>query len=87
LWPYTGELCCANDVQKAMMATGIAPDPASVEASWKARVAAVVEEATITLPGGTFMHKGGIDGTHTEHLGYILSDLQFMQRAYPNMEW
>jgi ring-1,2-phenylacetyl-CoA epoxidase subunit PaaC len=52
-----------------------------------AYVNSILEEATIALPTEPWMQDGGKDGRHSEHLGYILAELQFMQRAYPNMEW
>ena len=87
LWSYTGEMFSLNAVQKDMIATSVAPDTAGIQQSWKARIAAVLAEAKLDMPTGTFSHAGGIDGTHTEHLGYILADLQFMQRTYPDMAW
>jgi ring-1,2-phenylacetyl-CoA epoxidase subunit PaaC len=47
----------------------------------------VLEEATLSIPELKYFQKGGKQGIHTEHLGYLLSDLQYMQRTYPNMEW
>ena len=51
------------------------------------KVTAILEEATLKIPETTWFQKGGKQGIHTEHLGYLLSDLQYMQRTYPNMEW
>ena len=47
----------------------------------------VLQEATLQLPSNDWKFDGGREGRHSEHMGYILSDLQYMQRAYPNMEW
>ena len=87
LWMYTGELFEANDTDKAMQEQGIGPDLALLKDAWTKHVQAVFEEATITIPTGTWMQQGGKNGSHSEHLGYILTELQFMQRAYPGMEW
>jgi ring-1,2-phenylacetyl-CoA epoxidase subunit PaaC len=54
---------------------------------WEDRVKEVFAEATLSFPGNGFMHSGGKEGKHTEHLGYILAELQFMQRSYPNAQW
>lgn len=86
-WRFTGELMQPSEADNAMHAAGIGVDLAAVKANWKERIAKVLEEATLTLPTGTWMQDGGKEGRHTEHLGYILTELQFMQRAYPNMEW
>jgi ring-1,2-phenylacetyl-CoA epoxidase subunit PaaC len=59
----------------------------SLKEQWNEKVKSVFEEATVTVPEKTFMQTGGKTGAHTEHLGYILADLQYMQRAYPNSEW
>ena len=87
LFPYTGELFVSDAVDQALAAAGIAPLPESVKAKWDASVAAVLEEATLALPKGIYQHKGGKRGVHTEHLGFILADMQFLQRAYPNSVW
>ncbi|WP_276133301.1 1,2-phenylacetyl-CoA epoxidase subunit PaaC [Polluticoccus soli] len=86
-WVYTGELVKMSEADNAMLAEGVGVDLNAIVTQWKERVAAVIEEATLTLPPDTWMQEGGKEGRHTEHLGYILAELQFMQRAYPNMEW
>ncbi|MFN4156636.1 MAG: 1,2-phenylacetyl-CoA epoxidase subunit PaaC [Paracoccaceae bacterium] len=87
LWPYTGELFMADAVDQALAAAGIAPDPASLKAAWDRSLADVMAEATLVLPEGAFQHKGGKTGRHTEALGFILADMQFLQRAYPGGVW
>lgn len=87
LWMFTGEFFISNDTDKAMLAQGIGPDLEQIKEAWTGRVKVVLDEATITLPQSGWMQQGGKDGKHTEQLGYILADLQFMQRAYPGMEW
>ena len=87
LWPYTGELFIADDVDDAVVAAGIGPEPDSLKADWHETVDGVLRAATLTVPDGDFAHKGGKHGIHTEHLGYILADMQFLQRAYPGATW
>lgn len=82
LWPYTGELFEAADYETAM---GI--DLNSLKQAWMQKVEEVFDEATLSLPGKITMLKGGKQGNHSEHLAVILKDLQYMQRAYPGMEW
>jgi ring-1,2-phenylacetyl-CoA epoxidase subunit PaaC len=82
LWRYTGELFVPAAFEQE---SGI--DVASLKNDWQNKVKAVFEEAALTVPENTFMQTGGKTGKHTEHLGYILSDLQYMQRAYPGSEW
>jgi ring-1,2-phenylacetyl-CoA epoxidase subunit PaaC len=82
LWPYTGEMFQATAYEKE---TGM--DPARFHAVWTASVKAVLQEATLSYPENIFMHTGGKSGVHTEQLGYILADLQYLQRTYPGSEW
>ena len=86
-WAYTGELLTMSAVDIAMQQQGIGVDLEAIRHLWQARVNTVIAEAGLTLPTTKWMQEGGKDGRHTEHLGYILAELQFMQRAYPNMEW
>jgi len=87
LWPYTGEMFAADATDEAATAAGIAPSLASLRAPWEAMVDEVLAEATLKRPGGAYAHKGGRSGRHTEHLGYILAEMQFLQRAYPGSTW
>jgi ring-1,2-phenylacetyl-CoA epoxidase subunit PaaC len=82
LWRYTGELFIAAPYE-----IELSIDLASLKTEWDNKVKAVMEEATLPVPEKLFMQTGGKTGTHTEQLGYILSDLQYMQRAYPGCEW
>jgi ring-1,2-phenylacetyl-CoA epoxidase subunit PaaC len=87
LWMYTGEMMIMNDADKAILAAGTGVDVAAIRNSWRERITAVMEEAGLQVPQDAWMQEGGKDGRHTEHLGYILTELQFLQRAYPDMEW
>jgi len=82
LWRYTGELFIAADYEAV---AGF--DIASLKDDWMKKVTTVFEEATLPVPEKVFMQTGGKTGTHTEHLGYILTELQYLQRTYPNAEW
>lgn len=86
-WAFAGELTKMNAVDTAMFTEGIGVDLDAVGKAAQERMRTVLEEATLIVPTGTWMQSGGKEGTHSEHLGYILAELQFMQRAYPNMEW
>jgi ring-1,2-phenylacetyl-CoA epoxidase subunit PaaC len=87
LWMYTGEMMSANETDKAALAAGIGTDLSIIKNEWKEKVTTILNEATLQIPKDSWMQQGGKEGLHTEHLGYILAELQFMQRAYPNMEW
>jgi ring-1,2-phenylacetyl-CoA epoxidase subunit PaaC len=82
LWRYTGELFEAADYETA---TGI--DLASIKQSWTEKVTAVFDEAKLPVPENVFMQSGGKKGIHTEQLGYILTELQYLQRTYPGAKW
>ena len=62
-------------------------EPADLKPKWEQTVLRVLSEATLTVPAGTFVHTGGKRGIHTEHLGFILAQMQFLQRAYPGAVW
>ncbi|WP_425071690.1 1,2-phenylacetyl-CoA epoxidase subunit PaaC [Sagittula sp. S175] len=88
LWPYTGEMFTSDAVDDAMAEAGIAPSLADIRTRWEAIVTETLDEATLTRPERRFdVHTGGKQGRHTEHLGYILAEMQFLQRAYPGAEW
>ncbi len=82
LWCYTGEMFLPADYEAI---TDV--DFNALQVQWTEKVTAVFEEATLTAPEKVFMQTGGKTGTHTEHLGYILSNLQYLQRTYPNAQW
>ncbi|MRW87302.1 phenylacetate-CoA oxygenase subunit PaaC [Pseudoduganella sp. FT26W] len=88
LWMYSGEVFAYDAVDEAMVAAGIAPEAGELRAQWLAHVAEIFAEATLTMPpADAWMQKGGKQGRHSEHLGYILAEMQFLQRAYPDAEW
>lgn len=87
LWTYTDELFHLTDADKVMVSEGIGVDVTKLKDEYYSIVSKIFREATIVTPESKWFQKGGKDGVHTEHLGYLLSDLQYMQRTYPNMEW
>ena len=88
LWPYVGEMFVSDAVDDAMVAAGIAPDLSALRAQFDMHVKPVLGEATLKIPEGKFTHKGGKTGfQHTEHLGHMLTQMQWLQRAYPGATW
>jgi ring-1,2-phenylacetyl-CoA epoxidase subunit PaaC len=87
LWMYTGELFEMDEVDQALLADGVAVDLAALRQPWLEQVAETLREATLELPKSDWAQRGGKRGVHSEHLGYVLADLQFLQRAYPNATW
>ncbi len=91
LWMYTGEMFLMDDVDRALLASGIAADGEALAGLWRQHVDAVLQEATLVVPANAFMQggggRGGRQGVHTEHLGHLLPEMQFLQRAYPGATW
>src|SRR5688572_27206034 len=90
LWTYTGEMFEAADYELQAAKDGIGVDVSKLKEPWQKKVGDIFSEAYLNPPlggRGAFMQTGGKEGKHTEHLGYILTDLQYLQRAYPGCEW
>lgn len=87
LWTYTDELFHQTQADKAMVKEEIGVDVTVLKDKYYQIVNRILEESTLSIPESKWFQKGGKLGVHTEHLGYLLSDLQYMQRTYPNMTW
>lgn len=87
LWIYTDELFQVTDADKAMITEGIGVDVTLLKEPFHKKIKAVLEEATLQIPIIEYFQKGGKQGIHSEHMGYILTEMQYMQLAYPNMNW
>jgi ring-1,2-phenylacetyl-CoA epoxidase subunit PaaC len=87
LWPFTGELFEVDRIERALTEAGVAVDAAALRPVWDRTLDEVLAEATLSRPRDGWMQSGGRVGRHSEHLGYILADMQFVQRAYPGAVW
>jgi len=87
LWMYTGELFEADAIERGLIERGVALDPQTLRPEWDETVDRVLGEATLKRPPDDWMQTGGRTGRHSEHLGFILADMQFLQRAYPGATW
>jgi ring-1,2-phenylacetyl-CoA epoxidase subunit PaaC len=87
LWPFTGEIFEPDVVDEAMVREKIGPDPRGLQAAWLDGVKLTFAEATLALPDTAWMQRGSKCGIHTERLGYLLAEMQFLQRAYPGAQW
>ena len=87
LWMYTGELFEADEVEASLAKVNICPDAPQLRTNWRHQVDSVLNEATVTIPKDEYMQTGSRLGIHTEHLGHILSEMQYLQRAYPEAKW
>ena len=85
LWPYTGEMFEWEEWEKDYNA---GMEVQSMKEDWLTKISGIIKRATLHLPDvNAWMQTGGKKGVHTEHLGYILTEMQFLQRAYPGCEW
>jgi ring-1,2-phenylacetyl-CoA epoxidase subunit PaaC len=87
LWRYTGEMFAGDEIDAWAVQEGVGPDPASLHAAWLEYVQAALAEANLTMPADEWMDGGGKRGRHSEHLGYLLAEMQYLQRAYPGAKW
>jgi ring-1,2-phenylacetyl-CoA epoxidase subunit PaaC len=87
LWKFSDELFFMDDVDQELIAKGIAIDLETLRPAFNERIHYVLNEATLELPDSTWKLNGGRLGRHTEHFGHLIAEMQYMQRAYPNMEW
>jgi ring-1,2-phenylacetyl-CoA epoxidase subunit PaaC len=86
-WPYTRELFDVREQDRALARLGIAPLGTEIEPAWSMRIDAVLQEATLQRPASGPYRWFGRRGMHSEHLGYMLADMQYLQRTYPGAEW
>jgi ring-1,2-phenylacetyl-CoA epoxidase subunit PaaC len=88
LWMYTNELFEQNEVDASLLKDGIGVDLNSLKQDWLDLVNEIFSQAKLSIPAaGGYQSSGGINGMHTEHLGYILAEMQFLPRAYPDAIW
>ena len=88
LWMYSGEMFIYDALDDAMVEQGVAPASAPLRAAFLEHVRDIFAEATLTLPDpDAWMQRGGKQGRHSERLGFILAEMQFLQRAYPGASW
>ena len=87
LWIFTNELFKMNEIDNKMLEQKIGVDCSKLKIEWDKIINEVLSEATLNRPEDANMPTGGRQGIHTEHLGHLLSDMQYLQRAYPDATW
>lgn len=87
LWTYTGELFEMNEVDFVLIKEDIIPDLAAIKPKWSKLIEEILKKATLIKPENGFMQSGSRNGIHSESLGYILAEMQYLPRAYPNAKW
>jgi ring-1,2-phenylacetyl-CoA epoxidase subunit PaaC len=84
LWPYTAEMFASDHLVRRL---SVAVDPSTLEEEWARRVTAVIDESTCERPTSSYQHSGGRSGRHTEHMGFLLAELQHVARSHPGATW
>ena len=87
LWRFTGEMFAGDELDEAMQKEWNGPDLETLKDKWHNEVVSILNTATIPLPEEEWMADGGKQGQHSEHFGYLIADMQYMQRAYPGATW
>lgn len=87
LWRYTGEIFDQDEIDNCMLNDGIGIDLSAIKTNYDEHVTKVLNQAKLSIPDNNYMQKGGRNGKHSEHLGYLLAEMQYMQRTYPGMTW
>lgn len=87
LWMYTNDLFDMDEVDAILIKAGVVPDLTKIQTKWMEHVQEVLTEATLQLPTTTVKQKGSREGKHSEHLGFLLAEMQYVHRSYPGVEW
>jgi ring-1,2-phenylacetyl-CoA epoxidase subunit PaaC len=87
LWMFTHEMFDMNEADEVLIKAGIAPDLNVIRKSWEDHVKPVIEKATLSIPSYNFRQRGSLDGRHSEHLGFLLAEMQSVHRAFPGAKW
>jgi ring-1,2-phenylacetyl-CoA epoxidase subunit PaaC len=87
IWPYTNEMFIDDEIDARAEADGLGPRRSSLRPAWRAAIGTVLEEATLALPPDSAFISTGSRGVHSEHMGFILAEMQYLQRAYPGGKW
>ncbi len=87
LWGYSHELFEQDELELRLVKAGVAVDCANLKDSWLAEITSIIEQATLTVPSQEWAVRGGRQGYHTEHLGHLLTEMQFVHRSFPGAKW
>lgn len=87
LWRFSGEMFAADEIDETIQQAYAGPNLEAIRAAWANNVAAMLEEATLAKPDDEWMASGGKQGRHTEHFGYLIAEMQVLQRAHPGASW
>ncbi len=87
VWKYSDDMFDVNDGDKSLIESGIAVNPEEIKEAWNETITSVLKRAKLTRPEDGYFHKGSRNGVHSEYLGHLLTEMQYLQRAYPDAKW
>ncbi len=87
LWMFTGELFEMDEIENALLKSAFAVDLVPIKIQWQNKIQQILTEATLIVPEDDYMQTGGRNGIHSEYLGHLLCEMQYLQRAYPDAKW
>jgi ring-1,2-phenylacetyl-CoA epoxidase subunit PaaC len=87
IWPYTGEMFNGDQVDELLQQAFDGPDLAKIARQWRSDLESLLARARLQIPAEQWMHSGGRQGRHTEHFGFLLAEMQYVQRAFPGCAW
>ena len=87
IWGYTAEIFEQDELEKRLVEKGIAASTEQLKPRWESKMSEILKQATLDMPESTWTVRGGREGVHTEHLGHLLTELQYLQRSYPDQQW
>jgi ring-1,2-phenylacetyl-CoA epoxidase subunit PaaC len=87
LWRFTGELFEMDEIEESLLKDGIAVNTKLLKTAWEKQITELFTKATLTIPENPFMQTGGRNGVHTEHLGFLLAEMQSLPRMLPDAKW
>jgi ring-1,2-phenylacetyl-CoA epoxidase subunit PaaC len=87
LWGYAPEMFEMSDDELQLLDAGYAVNRSALEQRWTSKMHGILKAATLDIPDGDWAIGGGRDGIHTEHLGFLLAEMQYLQRSYPGQQW
>lgn len=87
MWPFVGELFESDPITESVVRAGVGVDPETLRVAWDRIVAETLSMATLDLPSRPFRAGAGRRGRHSEHLGYLLAEMQYLHRLHPGARW
>jgi ring-1,2-phenylacetyl-CoA epoxidase subunit PaaC len=87
IWSFTGEMFTLTEEESALVTQGVGVDNTTLLQPWKEIVNQTLQAAQLTFPADTWMQRGGKEGKHSEHFGFLLAEMQYLPRTYPGAKW